>query len=623
MSIDFYTPSIFETNNARHKSPEEVALSFVPPIDIFEELATKNNHVLVGPRGSGKTTLLKMLTMRALCNWPQQVDLLPKTTFVGIFVTADNSWHAQINDDSSGGTLSVGYSAFTTHILMAFIQALIDIRDMDEDRRVVLSNAPSSVNADQETQLVKIIADGWGVEPSILNFDGLKLALRRRLLNLKDIKIRSKLSKDVDTFLLQEAPYVTKHFKDCISYAIDAYETITGGFAGAWAFLFDEFEIAPKKIQEEVLQSMRGEEDGRLLFKVALAPYNETFIDTFSSHQSDPTHDYRVVPLWHFDKNSGTEFSENLIRKLFVDEGINVDTFRSALGSSAFDGEIDTEAYGPDGYITAIFYNLYDIDPSFKNYADEKDIKTKLDNWGGVSTAQKASIRKLRSVAITRNLFFKLVADESGEKKIQKRSRKGEIRHISYAGYPTIIDICEGNPRSLINMFSPIARDLKRLRQSSAKKKVSKQAQAEKIRYAANSFRALLKTREYKTETEAPRSLLKLLDMIGGFFSDQCLGEVFHPEPKLSFVVPAHLDENLKQTLARALNSGAIIYVPDASADPILNSLSGKRFRLNYLLAAYYQIPILLSAEVPLNSILNSDIKESDNLNLFSEEDDS
>ncbi|MCK5385347.1 MAG: hypothetical protein KAJ29_07185, partial [Alphaproteobacteria bacterium] len=178
MSIDFYNPSIFETLNARHKSPEEVAISFVPPTDIFEELSTKNNHIIVGPRGSGKTTLLKMLTLRALCNWPQQgTNLLPKSNFIGIFITADNGWHAQINDEL-GDSLSVGYSVFTTHVLIAFVQALIDVRDTSSSNNKVLSNAPNALDAEHEAQLVTLISEAWELTPVILNFDGLRLALR-------------------------------------------------------------------------------------------------------------------------------------------------------------------------------------------------------------------------------------------------------------------------------------------------------------------------------------------------------------------------------------------------------------------------------------------------------------
>lgn len=619
MSVDFYNPSIFETNNARHKTPEEVALSFVPPVDIFEELSTKNNHILVGPRGSGKTTLLKMLTLPALCNWPKQgPEVLPKSNFIGIFITADNGWHAQINDEIKDG-FSIGYSAFTTHVLIAFVQALIDVKNTSLQNEEVLSNAPDTLDADHEAQLVKLISEAWELKPSILNFDGLKLALRKRLLDLRDLKFRSKKVEDISRFLLAEANYITKHFKECISYGIDAFETVTGNKNCSWAFLFDEFEIAPKKIQQDVLESMRGEHDGRILFKVALAPYNETFIDMFASHQSDPMHDYKVVPLWHYDKNSGAEFSESLIKKLFNDEDIDLESFRSALGSSAFDHEQGSDAYGPDGHITAILHNLYKIDPSFQKYVDENNLKEKLSDWESLSTAQKAAIRKIRSVAITRNIYLKSTQNKSGQATVRKRSRKGETRHIPYAGYPTIIDVCEGNPRALINMFSPIARELKKVHQSNVRKGVSLDFQATKIRYAANAFRSLLKTREYKSEADTPRSLLKLLDTIGDYFSDQCLGEIFHPEPKLSFTVPSNLDQNLNETLARALNAGAIIYIPDAKSDPILNSLAGKRFRLNYLLAAYYELPILLSAAAPLSTILNAGNNKVENLSLFNQ----
>ena len=169
-------------------------------------------------------------------------------------------------------------------------------------------------------------------------------------------------------------------------------------------------------------------------------------------------------------------------------------------------------------------------------------------------------------------------------------------------------------------MFVPIARELKRIRQENTNGTVSEKFQSRQIRYAANVFRSLLKTIECKSGTTPSRSLLKLLDTIGDYFSNQCLGETFHPEPKLSFTAPSNMDQNLTQTLARALNAGAIIYIPDAKADPLLNSMEGKRFRLNYLLAAYYELPILLGAEAPLITILHSESGETENLCLFNQE---
>ena len=46
-------------------------------------------------------------------------------------------------------------------------------------------------------------------------------------------------------------------------------------------------------------------------------------------------------------------------------------------------------------------------------------------------------------------------------------------------------------------------------------------------------------------------------------------------------------------SLGRALNAGAIVFVPEKPGRRF-SSLRGKRFRLSYLLAPHYQLPLIL-----------------------------
>jgi hypothetical protein len=156
----------------------------------------------------------------------------------------------------------------------------------------------------------------------------------------------------------------------------------------------------------------------------------------------------------------------------------------------------------------------------------------------------------------------------------------------------------------LIGITTPLARRLRHLSQAHRWPSIDKSAQAAQIKYASNSFRSLLKTIPFRQHSETDRSLLKLLDDVGEFFYENCILGQFKTQPPLTFTVDSHVDEETFRALGRALNAGAIIYVPDPGADRILTSLRGKRFRLCYLLAAYYKLPIMLNTDVALSTIL-------------------
>ncbi len=605
MNTNFSAPSIFETFNARHLQAEQVARSFVPPVAIFAELVTKNNHILIGPRGSGKTTLLKMLTLPALANWEigGYETVIPRTDFVGIFVPADRGWHAQLKEaaGAEGAGLSVGRVAFTTHILSSFVQTLRDARFFQSSPSAASIAAPAILNEENEALLVDELARVWKLKPAFRSLGGLSIALQARLVELGSLREHVRRAIDPEGCLLERAPYSDLNFRDCISHAIETHSVLAKGARHSWALLFDEFEVAPSFIQRDILSNLRGQSETRLLYKVAIAPYNKNFMQNVSDLSAAPSHDFKVVDLWYPEKSRAYEFSEQLVTRLFEAEGIEVKSTRQILGDSefSFPEANDTGPYGHDGAILEAFKRLQKIDPSFRAHLGRKKIN--LDRIGEMSEEERAEkIRKLRSIVITREYFLR--NDQVAAFRLKGRSRK--IRTL-YTGFPTILALCEGNPRMLIGITSPLARKLKQIRRSHGSRGVDKSAQAAQVKQAANSFRSMLKTIPYQEGADATqRGLLRLLDRVGEYFYRKCMVESFSPQPPLSFVVDSVTDEETLRAVGRALNAGAIIYVPDPGADPILSSLRGKRFRLCYLLSAYYKLPITLNTFVALSTIL-------------------
>jgi len=336
MNANFYAPSIFETFNARHLQADEIAKTFVPPIEAFADLVTRNNHILIGPRGSGKTTLLKMLTIPALASWniESHTEVIPKTSFIGIFVAADRGWHAQLKRANAAGavnggeTLSIGRVAFTTHLLGSFVQTLRDARSLRDSPNLHFVPTPPVLTDEQEASFADEIASVWKLKPAIRSLGGLSIALKARLVELGSLRTRARRSPDPEGYLLEHAPYADLNFKDCLSHAIEAHSVLAMGEGYSWAVLFDEFEVAPSYIQKDILESLRGQSESRLLYKVALAPYNRHFMQDLSDISAIPNHDFKVVNLWYPEKTRAYEFSEQLTKRILQEEGIESPSLR-------------------------------------------------------------------------------------------------------------------------------------------------------------------------------------------------------------------------------------------------------------------------------------------------------
>jgi hypothetical protein len=212
--------------------------------------------------------------------------------------------------------------------------------------------------------------------------------------------------------------------------------------------LFDEFEVAPSYIQRDILGNLRGQSESRLLYKVALAPYNKNFMQNVSDISATPSNDFKVIDLWYPEKTRAYDFAGQLVKRLMEAEGIDVLSLRKVFGDSefSFPESNDARPYEREGAVVEAFRRLAKIDHSFRSHLQRKNVD--LDRIGQMTEEERAEkVRKLRSIVITREYFLRY--DRLAPLKVKGRSRK--IRTL-YTGFPTLLALCEGNPRFLIGI---------------------------------------------------------------------------------------------------------------------------------------------------------------------------
>jgi hypothetical protein len=98
--------------------------------------------------------------------------------------------------------------------------------------------------------------------------------------------------------------------------------------------------------------------------------------------------------------------------------------------------------------------------------------------------------------------------------------------------------------------------------------------------------------------------MIEMLDRIGGRTGGQFLGSVFPLDPFGSFIVDSDA-ANVKQIIDQALDIGAIVYV-GASDDEVPSETMGARFRLSFMLAPVYKLPLRNYPPVNLSDLLES-----------------
>lgn len=606
--------TLFDTFNAKHKAESEVAATFVRPPGIVDQLLSHNHVVLTGPRGSGKTTLLKMLTASALANWkgPDAEEVKRKVDFVSIFVPADRSWHGQLKGlNSEIGEREtaelLGLSTFTTHICKAIIGAFMDWQSDPVRDDITMSKILPELSYDQEQEIVDRLAASWFLAPRAKTFFELRSALAERLAGIGLLKNKLKyFPRCLDE---TQPDYLFIDYREAIKLAHTLHNTASNRPLRRWLIMFDELEVAPSSIQDLLIRDMRGAfEQGFICYRLALAPYNRNFIGSSEGAEVLVQNDFHHINLSFPRKERGLEFSKQLCISLMRQSGINQE-LDHVFGKSMLNFDDpdshpleDTNSgskYGENSNLGKVFSSLATKDASFAQYLLRRGLH--LDDIEDLSELKRAStLRKVRNIVIIRDYFSKPSKSGLHAERLTARSRK---TYRLYTGIPSLLALAEGNPRSLINLISPLMREFIA---RGGVHKVSETAQAEEIEKAIRIVRSLL--RSIPVESHKPATggaVLKILDDIGSGFYQGIVATKFSEQPPLSFRIDSGHSPAILSALGKALNMGGIVHVPDQGSEEIISSLVGKRFRLSYLLAAYYKLPLSLDREVSLSHLLS------------------
>lgn len=625
MSAAAASPTIFRAFNARVLEPHEVARTFVPSSQ-FDKLTKRCHTVVVGPRGSGKTTLLKMLQQPALEAWkhPAGQECRNRVDYTGIFIPSDINWKNQLESLGRGSfseehTRLLGGAAFTTHVLQAVVTAM---------RYRVHSEQPAefpqrrvSLSEKVETNLVRDVARAWCLDPIIPSLFALKHALSARLTSIGALASQeATLGENDRAERLGKIEYLHLPYLQAAAQAIEVFDDAICETGAKWALLFDELELAPVWIRQNLRSALRSV-NPLFLFKLAISPYDHEMLAT-NMLSPMPDDDYEAIPLWYAHKEEGIEFCKSLWKSMVESRGLVGDSAYDILGTSLLDTEA-TEwkelgtAYRSGSAHQRRFSVLAGKDASFRSYLRERHINVRrLEMVAG--DARAADIRKITALVAVREAFLTYKSDPFGKRKPAIRSRKNTGL---YSGTGAFFAMVEGNPRWLIGIGNRL------LDAADLNKPIDARLQNREITRAAGRFRAMLKTIpcEPIKGRQPARGVLSLLDSIGEFFGAAIVLEPFNPDPPVSFTVGSRSNSVVFDTIGKALNTGALVYVPDMPADVLLSdNLRGKRFRLSYLLAENYYLPLILGRSVSLDQILkgrppNGDSEETPLLPSFAE----
>lgn len=601
---DIFEPGRFASFNARAMTPRMVAQSFIAPQE-FQTLARRAHTVVVGPRGSGKTTMLKMLTPEALAafNPGPRVPASVTVEFSGIFVPTDISWSRQLDSYRSSALApsdgeALVLASFSTAVFRAFCTALESRSSIDRGTTGrVFALPPLRLDAAREVRLARGLAEMWDLKIAVPSLLGVRTALSKRLVEIGVLAHRERrLPREGRLERMDGVAGLGISLLTGMQAALDVTEQHLPETQGdRWALLFDELELAPDEIRAELVSALRSV-DERLLFKLSLSPYSDGMDALTGVLASMPGHDHDVISLGYGPRADIETFTAQLMEAIASSRGRDIVNPRVALGSDAAsvvsEGMSAVRKGGRAPY-ERHFRALAKSDQTFRAFLGRNsvDIETLLDTSG---SRRAQLVRKIAPIVVAR------AEQRSPDGSAPSRNRRYKTRRNApiYQGFEAIAAALEGNPRWIIALSNALFDD-------SQSGLIAAHTQTREIDRTANRFRALLSTIPVTGElSKQRRGLLPLVDSIGVYFRERVIADEFTPDPVGSFTVDSDTRPDLLAALGSALNTGAIVHVPGDGDAAVLTSLRGARFRLSYLLATQFGLPLRLERPVALSRIM-------------------
>lgn len=587
-----------DTFNARWVPPEDVAETFVP-IPQFRQLLHTSHSLLLGPRGCGKTTLLKMLTRAAQEKWDSanraaEFDLkFDKPLFEAIYIPSDVRWSFEIRGIPAA-IQNEGVLVLRTQRLMVAVNSIFHFLGTilgifkggraEEGRictklirRLSLENTLPTVR-DIRCSLEQVAAT---VRGQVLS--GNPESLRRVLDNFPSFLFGHALDPVTSVIRL-----VSEHLKPQTRPA-------------QWALCYDELEIAPDWLRQELVDALRsGPQD--ILLKLTWSPILPSGLLT----SPEATADFRPIRLWHSHVQDPKEFCENLARGFLIRKfGVAAPTpagffSRSILASEGEDEASKSYERGSTEYVA--FRHLASWDKSFREVLTARGIDPN-DPVPQDQVQKDEFFRKVKPIVLLRNEF-------TGESR--SRSRKSPAL---YVGREAIYAISEGNPRWLLSLLNDLVDlgepDLSGSHLSKAGN-ISYASQGRILTSASTRFRALIRASPF----EPPRNIVQAADhtlwgfveLLGLYFADSIHNRhEFREDPTGSFEYPQEEQGVYSSMIAQLLELGALVAVGTSQQD-VPRSIVGTRFRLSFMLAPIFRLPFRNFKAVSLTEIIRSDL---------------
>lgn len=351
-----------------------------------------------------------------------------------------------------------------------------------------------------------------------------------------------------------------------------------------WALCFDEIEIAPRWLQQELLKAFRSF-DQKFLLKITWSP---VLPDDLLKDEQDQQ-DFATIPMWHALASDARPFCKTFTAR-FISDRLGSDLKpRQVFGPSPFSQE-EGDSYEAGSVIWSAMVSLAKKDASFREYL----VKHGFDPQDPVTESVKKrdeTLRKIKPIVLVREANLSETSGRFG----LRRTRK--LQPL-YHGEEVIYFMSEGNPRLLAGLLNDLF-DAEQPPHLQAKKQVRPEIQARVLTAASDRTRTAFESYPVQ-KSETALSLRDLINRLGNFLSNELISSSFDSDPIGSFIVDEAVDDRTLETVSVGLLVGAFVQIGASG----ITTVRGSRIRLTHMVAPSYELLFRNMRQIRLSTIL-------------------
>lgn len=550
--------NLFEVENARNLSPDEVVETFVP-LNSFWRMFSPKNHIVLGARGSGKTELVRMLAHDHLAKLDNKraKEIVLQKEFIGIYVPtrlewvgglANKQWETEAQAEMF---FQWRLNISTCAAFLATLRSCLDVYIVDIGER-----------AWAERELAMSLHKTWSEsEPSCETLSALHEYLEDVEHDKQARITRARITGEATAADLLVGAYFEGELFSPLRRAITLVSrTLSFPSYTVWMLCLDETEFL-EPFHHRILNSHLRANPGNLVFKITTMPYYHHTLQTNVGVSLNVGHDFEYIYidkdplLLTREEDAGYAFANALFSKRAESSGSRYSwaDFENLLGASVL------------------------LDPKSSEWTENSQMMSLLKRHANTATLERAN-----RLAFTNNFKDQIARKMHGALLLKETvaNLRGRKELDVYSGVRMAIHCSDANPRRLIRIFNLFMSE----NSGAGLSRIAPNRQTKLLTGFATSSLSRIQS-EPKTGPE----LFKLLSLVGNYFSEQLHQQKLGTDQISSVEIDGQISDQEWGLIKAAVGLGLLYPNISASGGDQMPERTGT-FRLAYVLSPRFKI---------------------------------